>query len=285
MISICMPTYNGERFITEAFASINAQDYRNFEVIISDDASKDNTLELCKAFQSKADYPVHIYSHTPNGIGANWNNCIMQAKGNYIKFLFQDDVLMPNSLSAQLAVLESTGAMATCAKRIIIDENSNIIDSGDWYQHFGDLQKDLFLPANEVYSFTKKDLSQIKVPCHNYFGEPDTFMFRVALFDKIGYFHTDYKQILDVEFAYRILKKYAIILDNRALLKFRVHQNQASSRNANLALDEHTLLHKQVLKNYLKYLPNNLQKEYYLYTYPLLHTIVKWKVKLNQMFK
>jgi glycosyltransferase involved in cell wall biosynthesis len=43
MISICMPTYNGERFITEAFASINAQDYRNFEVIISDDASKDNT--------------------------------------------------------------------------------------------------------------------------------------------------------------------------------------------------------------------------------------------------
>jgi glycosyltransferase involved in cell wall biosynthesis len=92
LISICIPTYNGENYILEALNSIKNQSYKNIEVIISDDNSNDKTLEICEKFKSEVDFPVYIYNHLPNGIGSNWNNCILKSKGDYIQFLFQDDL-------------------------------------------------------------------------------------------------------------------------------------------------------------------------------------------------
>ena len=84
LISICIPTYNGENYILEALNSIKNQSYKNIEVIISDDNSNDKTLQICEKFKSEVDFPVYIYNHLPNGIGSNWNNCILKSKGDYI---------------------------------------------------------------------------------------------------------------------------------------------------------------------------------------------------------
>ena len=98
LVSICIPTYNGEAYLQEALDSIQNQDYQNLEVVISDDNSSDNTVSIIQKFKNEVDFSVTIISHTPKGIGANWNNCIKHAAGTYIKFLFQDENAMPDSI-------------------------------------------------------------------------------------------------------------------------------------------------------------------------------------------
>ena len=67
-----------------------SQTYPNLEIIVSDDASIDSTLEIVTSYRDKTEIPIHIYNHQPSSIGANWNNCIKKANGVYMKFLFQD---------------------------------------------------------------------------------------------------------------------------------------------------------------------------------------------------
>lgn len=102
LISICIPTFNGEKYLQEALDSVKSQTYQNIEVIISDDNSNDITLQICQNFKEKVSFPVYIYEHDPSGIG---NNCIFYAYGEYIKFLFQDDILETNCLEIQLEAL------------------------------------------------------------------------------------------------------------------------------------------------------------------------------------
>lgn len=125
LVSICIPTYNGDQFIAEAMYSAIAQTYPNLEIIVSDDASKDNTLQIVESYISKTEIPINIFKHKPNGIGANWNHTIKQANGEYVKFLFQDDILLPNCITDMVKVMEhhkSVGLVAS--KREFIVEPS-----------------------------------------------------------------------------------------------------------------------------------------------------------------
>lgn len=264
LISICIPTYNGEKFLQEALNSVKKQTYNNIEVIISDDQSKDNTLKIIENFKREVNFPVHIYSHQPNGIGANWNNCIQKSNGEYIQFLFQDDVLEKNCLEVKLNFIKKYNLKAVCSKRLIINNKDEIVTTGSWYRDCYDLQKIyLNLDISNFYVFNKKDLSRIKYRgvLANIFGEPIAFLFDKTLFNEIGFFNTSYKQILDIEYAYRILKRYPIGLIEEPLFKFRLHDEQASSINSNLNNDEeYKSLKKYIIKNFYNFLSFDFKK-------------------------
>src|SRR5690606_34276938 len=108
LVSICIPTYNGEAFIAEALESAIQQSYPNLEIVVSDDASQDGTLALVERFKARTPIPIYVYKHEPQGIGANWNYCVTKAKGAYIKFLFQDDVLEPDCISKMMQFMSSS---------------------------------------------------------------------------------------------------------------------------------------------------------------------------------
>jgi len=256
LISICIPTYNGERFLQEALDSCKNQTHREIEVIISDDASTDHTLDICRKFRETADFPVFINSHTPAGIGANWNNCIINSNGEYIKFLFQDDVLQPDCIERLLFYSRQHNLKAVCSKRRIIDENSNEITNGEWYNFFGDLQKTINMHFSELYVFRKKDLKRLWNTRLNIFGEPVTFLYQRQLFDEIGFFSAHAKQILDQEFSYRILQKYPIGIIENKLVSFRYHSKQTSAKNLSENIEnEYDELQKMIVKNFYFYLP------------------------------
>ncbi|WP_313373390.1 glycosyltransferase [Chishuiella sp.] len=281
LISVCIPTYNGEKFLQEALDSVKHQTYKNIEVIISDDLSKDNTLEIAEKFKNEVEFPVYIYSHQPNGIGANWNNCIQKSNGKYIQFLFQDDILESNSLEVKLNFIKKYNLKAVCSKRLIINDRNEIVTTGVWYRYCYDLQKlYLNLEFNNFYLFTKKDLNRItfKDVFANIFGEPIAFLFDKTLFEEIAFFNTSYKQILDIEYAYRILKKYPIGLIEEPLFKFRLHEAQASSVNSTLNNhDEYKYLKKYIIKNFYEYLSfdfkKNIIKDKFHFLYLIYHKI------------
>src|SRR5580658_942536 len=104
-VSVLMPTYNYAGFLPEAVESVLAQDFRDFELLIVDDCSSDNTAEVVRPFCSR-DARVHFAINSTNlGMADNWNHCLDQARGEYIKFLFGDDKLFHRQALGKMLAL------------------------------------------------------------------------------------------------------------------------------------------------------------------------------------
>lgn len=256
LVSICIPTFNGAQFLEEALLSITNQTYTNIEVIISDDGSSDDSLQIVEKFKKKSPFPVFIYNHPPSGIGANWNNCISKSNGEYIKFLFQDDILMPDCIEVMVNILKGNRNLGMVAcKRTIIIENKENKWTLNWLSKYGDLQQNLNLPPERV-NIIGSEIFKYKEFCKDPFnkiGEPTAIMFRKNIIDKTGLFRTDLKQILDLEFYYRVLKLYKIAISNENLVEFRLHPGQASQDKSTNHKEEYRIFRKILFFNYFKY--------------------------------
>lgn len=102
LVSIITPSYNTAQFIGATIQSVLDQDYENWELIIVDDMSSDNSLEVIKTFQAK-DTRIHLIQNKKNeGAAVSRNLAIEKAKGRFIAFLDSDDLWMPNKLSTQI---------------------------------------------------------------------------------------------------------------------------------------------------------------------------------------
>ncbi|AXP79278.1 Putative glycosyltransferase EpsE [Mariniflexile rhizosphaerae] len=267
LVSICIPTYNGAQFIAEAMQSVIAQTYPNLEIIVSDDASIDNTLVIIQQLKQKTSIPINIYHHKPNGIGANWNNCIKNANGKYIKFLFQDDILNPICIEDMVQVLEANKSIALVAsKRELIVETSYLNEETEkWIKGYGNLQEALQLPLKNGMRILDRQLFKSDLfLCSplNKVGEPSVTLFRKDLLKKTGYFREDLKQILDYEFYYRILKKYEIAILEKELVKFRLHQQQATNLNKGNDSSDYIAYDRIIYKEYFKFLNKEKQIDY-----------------------
>lgn len=104
LISILMPCYNSEAFLGEAIESCINQSYQNWELIIIDDGSSDNSLLIARKFEDKR---IHVYSQPNRGACVARNKALHLAKGDYVKFLDADDVLAKDCLTEQIKQIDS----------------------------------------------------------------------------------------------------------------------------------------------------------------------------------
>lgn len=270
LVSICIPTYNGSAFLQEALASVIVQTYTNLEVVVSDDMSTDGSWELLERFRESVPFPVHLHKHDPQGIGANWNNTIRKAQGKYVKFLFQDDVLKPTCVEKMVNFLESNpGYGLVACKRDFIIEGTQTNEIDRYIDKYSNLQqqfdfKEVVLTLDS--SLFKRD--DFFMPPKNKVGEPPTVMFPKVIVDEIGFFDEDLKQILDYVFYYRVLKKYPIAIINETLVKFRIHEQQATNLNRFIDIPDYKMYDK-IIYNEFKHLVNHkhrlrLNKKYHL---------------------
>lgn len=124
-ISVIVPAFNVEKYINRAIDSILAQDYSNFEIIIIDDASTDNTLEIIQRHYA-AHSQIHIVRHEYNqGLGAARNTGISEAKGKYLIFIDSDDWIEPNMLSLlyKTAITKNADVVA-CGVRLAFEDGA-----------------------------------------------------------------------------------------------------------------------------------------------------------------
>ena len=112
VLSICVPTYNGQAYLAEALGSILQQTYASFEVIVVDDGSTDTTLEIVQTF-AEADPRLRVYQNPQQrGIPGNWNECVRLARGSYVCVFHQDDVMVPDNLTRKMAVFETDSTLS-----------------------------------------------------------------------------------------------------------------------------------------------------------------------------
>ena len=108
LVSIIMPSFNTGKYITETIESVLAQSYKNWELIIVDDCSSDNTDEIVSTYLS--DDRIHYLKNEKNsGAAFSRNTALREAKGKWIAFLDSDDLWMPEKLEKQLSFMKSNG--------------------------------------------------------------------------------------------------------------------------------------------------------------------------------
>lgn len=124
LVSIIMPSYNTAKFISETIDSVLTQTYTNWELIIVDDCSTDNTDEVVKSFLSD-DRIKYIKNEKNSGAAFSRNRALCEAKGKWIAFLDSDDLWLPEKLEKQIAFMEKNDYRFSYTNYIEIDETAN----------------------------------------------------------------------------------------------------------------------------------------------------------------
>lgn len=109
LISVVLPVYNGEKYLAEAIDSILAQTFINFELLIIDDGSTDNSLAILKQYQ-KLDDRIRLISRENRSLATTLNELIDLARGEWVARMDADDIALPHRFERQLQWLEQTGA-------------------------------------------------------------------------------------------------------------------------------------------------------------------------------
>lgn len=109
-VSILIPVFNREKYISECIESALAQTYSHFEIVIVDNVSDDKTAEICNKYADRHS-KIRFFSNQTNiGPVKNWQRCVSEAKGELVKILFSDDLLLPDCLEKMIPKL--TGDVA-----------------------------------------------------------------------------------------------------------------------------------------------------------------------------
>jgi glycosyltransferase involved in cell wall biosynthesis len=124
MVSVGMPVYNGEKYLRQALNSLLAQDYEDFELIISDNGSTDRTREICLEYAG-SDQRIRYYRAEANqGAAWNYNQVFALAQGAYFKWAAHDDECLPRFLSRCVETLEQASASV-----VLVYPKSELIDA------------------------------------------------------------------------------------------------------------------------------------------------------------
>jgi len=121
LVSVCIPTFNGAKYFRECLDSVLAQKFTGFEVLIVDDKSSDETFSIAQEYATY-DHRIRAIQNDYNlGLVSNWNRCAELAQGEWIKFVFQDDLIEPACLETMLAASKSESYIIFCRRNFIIE--------------------------------------------------------------------------------------------------------------------------------------------------------------------
>jgi glycosyltransferase involved in cell wall biosynthesis len=240
-ISVLIPTFNYARFLPEAIESVLGQDYRDFEVLISDDASTDGSADILRYYVTH-DPRIRVMVQPRNlGMVANWNWCLTQARGEYVKFLFGDDRLTSSRALRKLAQMldDHQDAVLAASPRQLIDEYSRPLGQRD------DIALEGVIAGQDV---ARCCLLQFK----NCIGEPSTVMFRRAVVVR-RLFSPHYRQAVDLEMWLYLLRNGHLVYTREPLSQFRCHSEQQTAVNQRqqLGLSEHIQLAHDYWDDYI----------------------------------
>ena len=234
LVSVCIPSYNGEKFIAEAISSILSQTYSAIELIISDDHSSDNTIAIAQSFQTQTSIPINILTHQTLGLAENSNFCIDQSQGKYIKFVYQDDILMPNCIEkmVNLAEIDPDIGLVFSPREMFFLEQENInLELIAVYQQFANLHQSW---SNlKTIQWGKDLLNDPNLWQHpiNKIGEPSTVLLRKSIFKTIAGFDPQLNQLVDLDLWWRILAQFKVGFVEETLSYFRLHTQQKTCQN------------------------------------------------------
>ena len=215
-ISVCIPTYNGAKYIAQTIESILNQTFTDFEIIVSDDGSSDKTLEIVGSFNDPR--IVRIDRLSKVGAEANWNNAVANASASLVKLVCQDDLLYPQCLEVEVQTMsksENQDVSFCFHLRDFVTPNSRKLRSHR--VGYSNLQK---------YSKTEI-LKKVVRSGGNPIGEPMAVTMRKLSLNSAGKFRGDY--VIDLDMWSKLSDQGSALFIEQHLSAFRISKTSWTS--------------------------------------------------------
>ena len=222
LVSVIMPTYNCAKFIAETLDSIKAQTYENWEVVIVDDCSKDNTKEIVDAYIANDARIKYHCLEVNSGAAVARTTAMAMAEGEYMAFCDSDDLWMPDKLERQLAFMNDNGYAFSCTAYEQIDEESKSL-------------------GRIIKTIKKTDYNRLLLDCP--VGN-STVMYNV---EKMGKFEVpNIRKRNDDALWLQMLKKEKYIYGMPdVLMRYRIRSNSISSNKLSV-IKYHWILYREI---------------------------------------
>lgn len=232
-VSIIIPVYNSSKFIEETVRSVQNQTYQNFELIVVNDGSIDNTLDILTKLQEK-DSRILIIDKPNSGVSDTRNSGIEIAKGEYVAFLDSDDIWKKNNLAKKIEVLESNKEIDwVYSNRNEIDEKSAFIRSA-------------LTGKGEIF------LNDLLAWNGHVITAPSGIVVRRAILDSGIRFDTEFSTAADQDFCIQLAAQSKGHFIDEYLWNYRILPN-SMSRNISLMEKDHIAVFKKAERNKLFY--------------------------------
>ncbi|WP_224999736.1 glycosyltransferase [Cesiribacter sp. SM1] len=262
LVSIVIVTYNSAKFVLDTLESAKSQTYQKIELIICDDCSVDNTVEVCRKWISENKdrfVRTEVITVTKNtGVTSNLNRGLKAADGEWLKFIAGDDALLSECIAANLTFISANpGAQIVCSKKLI-------------YQNY--FKEECFFQESKIdhFVFNMPDITASKqfelLLRRNYVVAPSVFM-QKSLLEKMNGFDERIPMVEDWPMWIKITSAgYKIYYLNKATVKYRLHNESVSLPQNKRKL--FTAYDQKLEDIYIYYIyPNLPHIERLLYTY------------------
>jgi glycosyltransferase involved in cell wall biosynthesis len=228
-ITIVVPVYNYERFLEETLESVRAQEFSNWEAIIVNDGSTDQSESIASHFVSIDQRFRYIYQQN-GGLSAARNTGIEAAKGQYIQLLDADDLISAKKLSRQYDFMQSRRDVDISYTNAIYFKEDN---PAMHYKSFGISENAEPILSNREWipNFDDKGIKILDYLLIHNIAPVNSFLVRSKVFEKIGLFNPSYKSLEDWEFWFRAAisgNRFSKVLDEETYAKIRVHSTSMS---------------------------------------------------------
>jgi glycosyltransferase involved in cell wall biosynthesis len=242
-VSVCIDSFNYGRFLPEAIESVLQQSFKDFELVIADDYSTDNSVEIAENYARKDSRIVVEVAPVNRGMVKNRNACLSRARGEYVKLLHADDFLCSrDALSRMVAVLEANRAVSLVASaRRIVNEQSEPIDTWSCFK-----QERPIVGATVI--------NRCLFEQRNLIGGPSAVIFRRALAGR-G-FDEAFFVMADLEMWFHLLEQGCFAYIREPLCAFRTHSRQQTEKDRSAlapALENRELLRRYLHKRYVRF--------------------------------
>ena len=248
LVSVIIITYNSSRYVLETLESIKAQTWGNIQLIISDDASKDDTVRVCadwiKENRRRFQETKIITVEKNTGIAANCNRGIREARGEWVKLIAGDDALLDNCIADNLEYAsrfhEASFVMSDVEE---IDENSI------------PMEKETVNEGLVFFARRQSVKEQLKAYARwPVFLNTPTFFYKRELINCIGFCDEEFRIYEDMSMVFKIIGKgIKIHYMNKPTVRYRIHKNSLSRNDTveNLRKREALEIFKKYRRQYL----------------------------------
>ena len=226
-VSVCIPTFQGVRYLSDALRSACAQARRAVEVLVVDDASTDGTAEVAASFANDG---VRVVRNPQRlGLPGNWNKCLELARGDYVLVLGQDDHLEPMALATLAGALDGApDAPLAFGRREVVEEHGSAYLGAPYREALA-----RFLatcpPRITGPEILDGGLRQGRDPTWNVVGEPSFVLLRRQAALAAGGFDAAFRQLADWDMWLRLSRTARMAFTGERVGVFRAHPRAQSA--------------------------------------------------------
>jgi len=217
-VSVVIASYNHGKYVGEAIESVLSQDYQDFEIVITDDGSADDSVARIRKF---TDPRIKLFCFPANrGACTATRNCLENAHGHYVAILNSDDVFLPGKLTKQVQFLDAHADVgAVFGRATVVDADGNSLAGRTKRTYVTVFDQ----PNRSRFEWLNHFFFQGNCLCH------PTLLIRRECYDTVGFLDERYAQLPDLDFWVRLCMRYEIHILQEPLIRFRLHSAEGNA--------------------------------------------------------